>query len=1122
MTGTPRRRKKASPFFIFAFVAISVLVISQLFLFKSVSFGHGKAPSVSSSKSHRVSSNLESRERPSISNGPPRQKPRIALICDEFTFEHLEVQTNDVDFLVILPDLFLHQLEWFEPDALFVESIWKGRDMTWQGVVTKFKPTHKLILEVINWFKIRQKKVFYWSKEDPPNYDLFQFMAKICDYVFTTSIESLSRYEEDLPATSKAELFALGIQPEIHNPFSSGVVKIEKKEDSCFAGSWMAFKYPVRGEHLTMLFDAALKVGRLSILDRTSGYTNKMFRYPEKYEPYLRPALPYNETLLYYRSCKSVLNVNSVQNSVTMLSRRVLELPAMGVDLVTATSHAIDFFLPEGAITVVKTPEETEDALRKASSAKAGAQKSIGLTRRTLAIDHSYTARFSRVAEIIGMRPLFKNLHIIGYSYIDSCKALGGKVGMSPLERVLRSYLRQHYMYKTLVIFVSSDEEVVRCRAAVNTDEVIFSTAPDSMIDAMSKVGTLPDVVDRPADLSSLSSSFSMLRKAILSEVPVSDVYRYYASIIDPSSYYGRLYFRDVASAAVSKYPVFIYKHHRYLMTSGGEVEESGQLEMQCGTPTSVPPLSLPSLSFSLELEGFKSGACVTDPYDFIEGFYNSALENEDAAEKVVKSVNVDSKSKARRSLFLIDLPSNYYGRMKRMSLIRSIFKIFHHFAHREVDILMLSSFADFSVEPVPSSKEICKGSELVKSLLDKNKKMASSLRLLDPFGVLHCNESDSFDLFTSAILMKRVVGFQSVRSSVLHGVRMSPAALKDIGMEVSRSFEYDTVMAPSSLFAASSLSSLSSSLIQFGLSPLHPAGSHMKMIVYIDTPRHGQDNDVLPFHLSCSEPRWRNTALNLEVGFGRPFMRAMAFSILDPLLTSPCSKSVIFMGERVPEPAESKPSESKAGGLCFWGHSERYRQDLGFLDGLVSAFSGEHEVKLYVRDLSSYGVLDKEYVPSHAPSAGVAKAHAAFYPPSGVPPRIEARERRELGRAEFTGKDRVYFRFNPNPELPNPFENCTAIALSSIPVGSPMLDSQMVKMDELLHQALKQGLPVAIEHVQERVHSYMADHLFFYSTPAELREWAEKGFSMASTATKGKPRAEASEEVSDFFNVSI
>ena len=78
---------------------------------------------------------------------------------------------------------------------------------------------------------------------------------------------------------------------------------------------------------MSLLFDHVLEQGmQLDIYDRKSGSGGKNFRFPARYEPYIHPGVPYPELPALLGRYEYALNVNSVTDSQTMCSRRVLQI----------------------------------------------------------------------------------------------------------------------------------------------------------------------------------------------------------------------------------------------------------------------------------------------------------------------------------------------------------------------------------------------------------------------------------------------------------------------------------------------------------------------------------------------------------------------------------------------------------------------------------------------------------------------------------------------------------------------------------------------------------------------------------------------------------------------------
>ena len=52
-----------------------------------------------------------------------RKKLRVAAIMDEFTYY---CYAPECDLMQVTPDNFREELSGFEPDLLFIESVWRG------------------------------------------------------------------------------------------------------------------------------------------------------------------------------------------------------------------------------------------------------------------------------------------------------------------------------------------------------------------------------------------------------------------------------------------------------------------------------------------------------------------------------------------------------------------------------------------------------------------------------------------------------------------------------------------------------------------------------------------------------------------------------------------------------------------------------------------------------------------------------------------------------------------------------------------------------------------------------------------------------------------------------------
>lgn len=271
-------------------------------------------------------------------------RTRIAFICDEMTWQDFHPYSDSV---FLHPKIWKKQLEEIQPEILFCESAWSGIDgyrNVWRGRVYRDTrvpfENRQILLDVLKYCKDKNIVTVFWNKEDPTyfNHAIYNFTdtALRFDHVFTTAAECIERYEKY--GHESVHLLPFGVNLSNFYPAKekSGI------NSALFAGSWFG-DHPGRCADLEMLLDYALAKGwTLDIYDRYSGSTEEKYRFPSKYAPYLHPAVPFARIPELCRRYQYAINVNTVVNSPTMISRRVLQLAACGVTIVSNDSQGFD------------------------------------------------------------------------------------------------------------------------------------------------------------------------------------------------------------------------------------------------------------------------------------------------------------------------------------------------------------------------------------------------------------------------------------------------------------------------------------------------------------------------------------------------------------------------------------------------------------------------------------------------------------------------------------------------------------------------------------------------------------------------------------------------------------
>lgn len=270
-------------------------------------------------------------------------RPRVAFICDWMTWLDFHDQCQSI---FLSPKFWKKQMDDFHPELLFCESAWEGDICgwpNWRGRIYRNRgvwfENRKILLDLLEYCHVNGIKTVFWNKEDPfignPRYDFVDTALRF-DYLFTTAEECVPNYMAlghqrvyTLPFGVNTSLFS-----PVHTPPENGRV--------IFAGSWFG-EFPQRCQDMCLLFDHVLEQGMtLDIYDRKSKSGRKNFRFPSRYRPYLHDSVPYEALPALLGQYEYALNVNSITDSHTMCSRRVLQMAACGMKLITNPSPAIE------------------------------------------------------------------------------------------------------------------------------------------------------------------------------------------------------------------------------------------------------------------------------------------------------------------------------------------------------------------------------------------------------------------------------------------------------------------------------------------------------------------------------------------------------------------------------------------------------------------------------------------------------------------------------------------------------------------------------------------------------------------------------------------------------------
>ncbi|WP_242607939.1 glycosyltransferase [Xylanimonas ulmi] len=289
-------------------------------------------------------------------------------------------------------------------DLLFVESAWRGNGGDWRGHLQGVEAPSAELRELVEAFRADGVPTVFWNKEDPPHFNGYLATAALFDRVYTTDVECVRRYVEQL-GHDRVGVLPFAAQAAIHNPVRThggGPTR-----DVAFAGTYYAHKYPERREQMDALLGGAIDVEGamkhgLEIFSRVQGL-GRNYVFPEPYVWRVMGSLDYPRMLTAYREYKAFLSVNSVVDSPSMCARRIFEIAACGTPVVTTPSAAVGEFFPADEVFVATDRAHAGHLLRAIVRSSELRDRAVHRAQRRIWREHTYASRAQRVLYDVGL-----------------------------------------------------------------------------------------------------------------------------------------------------------------------------------------------------------------------------------------------------------------------------------------------------------------------------------------------------------------------------------------------------------------------------------------------------------------------------------------------------------------------------------------------------------------------------------------------------------------------------------------------------------------------------------------------------------------------------------------------
>lgn len=331
----------------------------------------------------------------------PSSGLRIGLISDELTRTCLAHECQVFD---LTPSNHSRVLTRHRPHLVFVESAWAGHRNAWKYRIAAY-PDHpersnaELARLVATARELGIPAVF-WNKEDGVHFERFIASAMLFDHVFTVDSNCVARYRAAMPQVRTIEPLLFAVQPSVHH-FSGIGPRLPRAN---FVGSYSRHIHDQRRSLQDMLFASAGRTLGLTVYDRNSDRRSEHYRYPALPGLEVRPAVPHHATARLYREHLVSLNVNTVVDSTTMFSRRLVEILGCGGLAMTTPAASVDALFADFCH-VVQCEAQADELFARLKRDGLSAQDRDMMTAAAVhvAAHHTWAQRLAQVCERVGV-----------------------------------------------------------------------------------------------------------------------------------------------------------------------------------------------------------------------------------------------------------------------------------------------------------------------------------------------------------------------------------------------------------------------------------------------------------------------------------------------------------------------------------------------------------------------------------------------------------------------------------------------------------------------------------------------------------------------------------------------
>lgn len=367
----------------------------------------------------------------------------IASILDEFSYECFN---PDVNLINLNYESCLDEIKYFNPDFLFVESVWKGKNNSWENKIASTNDfIDSKLLKLIDYCKNKNIPTVFWNKEGLINLKYFKLISLLFDYIFVTDENIIKEYISEYNCEN-IQILEFAAQPKLHNSINKNKYKLG---DIAFTGSWYGNKHQDRLLEMEYILKPSLQFD-LDIFDRNFKNKNKLtylnLYWPDEYIDNIVGSLNYNFLIHAYKNYSLFLNVNSIVNSKHMASRRVYEILCSKTPVLSSNCKCLqDNFYDK--VFISNSSEKTIHSINYILNNQFEIKKLSKKNQRFILENHTYKNRLEHIFNTLKVN--YTKEKILKVFIIGICKTYDS------FFNLYENINNQSYRYINYIILVS-------------------------------------------------------------------------------------------------------------------------------------------------------------------------------------------------------------------------------------------------------------------------------------------------------------------------------------------------------------------------------------------------------------------------------------------------------------------------------------------------------------------------------------------------------------------------------------------------------------------------------------------------------------------------------------------